>query len=96
MRDGSLSRDDFCIFILLMVRSLSPRLEVVVLDIDWLKEYLEENPHALKHTLYSRGDSSYLLLTAETSELQKFIGKHFSDPKAWMDGKLKFEKVATR
>ena len=45
---------------LLMVRSLSPYLEVVPLDIDWLKDYLEENPRALKHTVYSRGESSYL------------------------------------
>jgi hypothetical protein len=73
---------------LLRVRKFTPTLELELLDYGWLVEHLEHNPKALRHIIVPPeiGDSQEkgtLTLTAETTELQKFLRKHLTNTNAW-------------
>ena len=59
------------------LRSISPK---------WLREYLEENPHAIEH-LTTRDDQ--IVITARTPDLQAFQREHEETPDAWNDGVLR-------
>lgn len=62
-----------------------PTLKMSVLDYDWLTNWLEEHPKALRHHLVTRANDSNgrLVLTADTRELQQFLLKHLPTAKAW-------------
>jgi hypothetical protein len=75
---------------LLKVTRIEPTLEMQVLDYDWLKKLIEQNPKAIRHIvvppkLGESGDG-LLVLTADTAELQKFILKHEQTAGAFGDG----------
>ncbi len=65
---------------LLRVVQIEPTLKAAMLDYSWLKKLLEKSPGAIRHTLIqsdaSNTNSSRIVLTADTTELQKFILKH--------------------
>ena len=57
---------------------------------DWLEELLKNNANAIRHTVvYDSADDTNgrIVLTAETSELQKFILKYSGDTNAWFENK---------
>jgi hypothetical protein len=62
-------------------------LQVKVLNFEWLAKLLEKNPKALRHLLVpnepGNTNNNQLVLTADTSELQKFILKHINDTNAF-------------
>jgi hypothetical protein len=63
----------------LRVYQITPALQMSCMDPKWLKEYLEEQPDALRHE--KQGDR--LLVTASTEQLQAFLIKHGSTDKAF-------------
>jgi len=76
--------------LLLRVNRLQPRLEMDLLDFEWLAKLIEQQPKAIRHTLIPKpggktGDNEGLVLTADTAELQKFILKHLKTEAAWKD-----------
>ena len=65
---------------LLRVARIEPELEMNLLDFDWLKKCLEQDPKAIRHIVVPKklgedGDGD-LALTADTAELQAFLIKH--------------------
>jgi hypothetical protein len=63
-------------------------LRLDALDCDWLEKLVKEDPHAVTHEWLHEpdnppGEDGRVLLTASTAELQSFILKHASDPKAF-------------
>ena len=61
--------------LLVRVTQIEPELKIAFSDFDWLEKYLEAHPKALAHLK----NDDRLLLTASTSELQKFVLKHLGD-----------------
>ena len=74
---------------LLRVDQLAPTVRMAPMDYEWLKEQLNKEPGALRH-LVIRGsdnpDDTRVVLTADTSELQKFLLAHLKTEAAWKDG----------
>ena len=76
--------------VLLRVKSIQPRLEMHLLDYEWLGKLIEANPKAIRHIITPgpAGDSKesdLVTLTADTTELQKFVLKHVKTKEAWGD-----------
>jgi hypothetical protein len=63
------------------VLGIDPKLQLAVMDADWLKKYLKENPKAVAHEVLEDGDR--VVLTASTPELQKFVLQHADDEQLW-------------
>lgn len=57
------------------VRQIAPELQMAAIDLEWLKKYLGEHPRALAHRTHEE-DPGWIVLTAPTDELQKFVRKH--------------------
>lgn len=55
-----------------MVKQTKPALELVSIDLKWLKQHLAEHPDDLSHSTYN----NRTLVTASTQELQNFLLKH--------------------
>jgi len=73
---------------LLWIKSSGPRLELQLMDYEWLAKLLEKEPKTLRHVVVpKKGENTteggQLTLTAETAELQKFIRKHLKNTNAW-------------
>jgi hypothetical protein len=76
------------------VAQISPKLRVAFMNYEWLTQFLKENPRALRHYLMKENDNSdktFVIVTAETADLQKFVLKHYSNTNAWSE-----EGVLTR
>jgi hypothetical protein len=76
--------------LLLRVKSISPTLQLQLLDYEWLTKLVEQNPKAIRHIIVPKeaGDTNeggHLTLTADTSELQKFLLKHLNNTNAWIE-----------
>jgi hypothetical protein len=65
---------------LLKVTRIEPQFEYAIMNYKWLGELLEKNPKAVRHVVVpdESGDASKsrIVLTADTTELQKFISKY--------------------
>lgn len=61
--------------LLLRVVQVEPTLKMAFFDFDWLAKFLENNPGALDH----RAEEDRPLLTASTSDLQKFVLQHLGE-----------------
>ncbi len=48
-------------------------LTMAVMNLDWLRDHLEENPSALEHKMLGKDQ---VLVTAQTPELQAFVLEH--------------------
>jgi hypothetical protein len=74
---------------LLKVEQIQPVLKWSTLNYKWVSEFLEKNPGAVPHTVaYANPDdtnSEYVILTAETKELQKFVHKHLDNTNMFTD-----------
>jgi hypothetical protein len=70
------------------VASISPALQMQEMKYDWLTKLLEENPTAVRHEVITERDSenkdsTRVVLTASTKELQAFVLQHLSTEDAW-------------
>jgi hypothetical protein len=80
---------------LLRVLEIGPGLRVAPLKYDWLQEYLEANPKALRHFVIPGGDQPAdrrLVLTGDTAELQAFVIQQLNNRQAWKD-EVEFKRV---
>ena len=71
---------------LLRVSQFAPTLRFTELNEMWLKDLLDRHPNAVRHHFVQTGEKPEerrVVLTAETSELQKFIIAHLSSKRAW-------------
>jgi hypothetical protein len=74
---------------LLQVHQLNAReLQMSVMDQEWLKQQLQQNPSSIAH-LWVDSDSGSkpngrLVLTADTAKLQAFVLKHAADTNAFV------------
>ncbi len=55
-----------------MVKLSKSSLELVSIDLNWVKQHLADHPNALAHSTFN----SRTLITASTKELQQFLLKH--------------------
>lgn len=55
-----------------MVKLTKSSLDLVSIDLNWVKQHLAEHPDALAHSTFN----SRTLITASTKELQQFLIKH--------------------
>jgi hypothetical protein len=65
-------------------------LQMAFLNPDWIKEYLQEHPDAIKHEKLDE----VILLTAHPKELQAFLQKHDKTKDAWDEGSAMTRQVA--
>ena len=74
---------------LVKLENTGAKLQVKVLNFEWLAKLLEKNPKALRHILVpnepGNTNNNHLVLTADTAELQKFILKHINDTNTFGD-----------
>jgi hypothetical protein len=66
---------DFTVFpghIVMHVAEIEPQLRMAPFDLDWVEDFLEQNPNVLDHAVYD----DRILLTGPTRELQRFLKKH--------------------
>lgn len=68
--------------LLFHIEAIEPNLSMSLLDYDWLEEYIDENPRALKHNIVG---GERILLTGETRELQRFLLKNIGDGELFSD-----------
>jgi hypothetical protein len=68
--------------LLVRVSQFEPTLHLALCDPDWLKKYLQANPKAIAH----RTDEDFIVLTADTADLQKFVMKHLGKGELFSDG----------
>ena len=81
--------DQLPLHYLLKIEKTGSMLQVKVLNFDWIAKLLEKNPKALRHVLVpnepGNTNNNQLVLTASTTELQKFILKHINDTNTFGD-----------
>jgi hypothetical protein len=74
--------------LLMRVFQLTPTLRMAALDYEWLSKLLEKDPAAVRHHLVvtdEKAQNPQIVLTADTPELQKFIGNNLKTEDAWKD-----------
>ena len=62
--------------LLLKVEQIEPTLKIATMNPTWMKYFVTEHPNAIAHRMVFSGD---VVLTASTTELQKFVLKHADD-----------------
>jgi len=65
----------------LLVRQITPTLEMANVEDDWMRDFLKAHPDALRH----EWDDDDILLTAATADLQMFFRNHANDQGAFKD-----------
>lgn len=68
--------------IVMHVADVQPQLKMAFADPDWLEDFLEERPRALRH----RNENGNILLTASTRELQRFLLRHVDGGELFSEG----------
>ena len=63
----------------LYIAQIEPRLQMAMLELDWLKELIEKSPTAIKHEIIDDG----ILVTASTENLQKLWVEHVDTEDAY-------------
>jgi hypothetical protein len=73
---------------LMKVDQIRPTLKLEGMNAEWVQDYLDKNPGALRHILAPNksGDTNqHVVLTADTKDLQKFVLKHMNEPKFFLE-----------
>jgi len=71
-------------YLLRVTRLDESNLEMALMNYDWLKELVREKPAAIRHLWIAENpNSSRLVLTANTAELQAFVLKHRANTNAF-------------
>jgi hypothetical protein len=78
--------------LILKVEQIEPALKIAVMNPEWMKEFLKKHPDAIAHRLVLDGS---VVLTASTSELQKFVLEHVDDNDFFADPIELRRKTAT-
>ena len=77
---------------LMKVEQITPTLKMATLSDEWIGDWIKKHPDALRHQFIPDPNApgkSELVLTASTSELQRFLIKHrktrgaFGEPGVW-------------
>ena len=68
--------------LLIRVSQFEPTLHLALCDPDWLRKYLGQHPKAIAH----RTEEDFIVLTADTPDLQKFVLKHLGKGELFSDG----------
>ena len=76
--------------VLLRIERTQPALETRLLSYEWIENLIEKEPKAIRHSLIPEAgkkgdDAKGFVLTADTTELQKFILKHIQTKEARKD-----------
>jgi len=74
--------------LLIRVFQLTPTLRMAALDYEWLSNLIEKDPATVRHHLVvtdEKAQNAQIVLTADTRELQKFIGNNLKTEDAWKD-----------
>ena len=67
--------------LLMHVAQIEPELRLAFCDFDWLENHLKDNPEALAHLI----EEKRILLTASTSDLQRFVLKYLNNGELFDD-----------
>jgi hypothetical protein len=67
--------------LVLHVAAIEPRLRMALVEVDWLEDFIEENPKVLSHVVHD----DRILLTGQTRELQRFLRKHVDGGELFAD-----------
>jgi hypothetical protein len=67
--------------LLIRVGQIEPQLKLAVCNYDWFEKYLAENPKAIGHHV----EQEHIVLTAPTTDLQKFVLKHLGTNELFKD-----------
>ena len=62
--------------LLLKVEQIQPALKIAAMNPDWMQKFLKQHPDAIAHRVVMEDN---IVLTANTSELQKFVLAHADD-----------------
>ena len=68
---------------LLLMKRDGPRLDVRILNIDSLRQYLETHPSAVTYTVVNHSGDEDILLTAPTNRLRLFLADYVRRPGIW-------------
>jgi len=68
---------------LLLMKRDGPRLDVRILNIDSLRQYLETHPSAVTYTVVNHVGEEDILLTALTNRLRLFLADYVRRPGIW-------------
>lgn len=71
----------------ILIDQIEPTLNYRIMDDDWIADYLEQNPGALKHEFETEyySNEARLLLTASTEDLQAFLIEHIENEDAYSE-----------
>jgi hypothetical protein len=78
--------------LLVRIDQLKPRLKGATMKYEWVVEFLDKNPKALRHHIINndaKAANRELLLTASTEELKRFVAEHLKTEAAWNNFELK-------
>jgi len=76
---------------------VGPTLQVAMLNLDWVRKWLRQNPVSLPHIIVinpehaGNRESDEFILTADTKALQAFVRQHRNDPD-FFTGIVKLER----
>jgi hypothetical protein len=76
--------------LILKVEQIEPALKIAVMNPEWLKEFLKKHPDGIAHRVVF---DENVVLTASTSELQKFVIDHLND-KEFFGGPMELKRKA--
>ena len=76
--------------LILKVEQIEPALKIAAMNPDWMKEFLKKHPEAIAHRVVYDGN---IVLTASTSDLQKFVLDHLND-KEFFGGSMELRRKA--
>ena len=67
----------------ILVEQIEPTLRIRTMDMEWLDDFLVENPEAIAHDTIEEG--TRLIFTASTEELQAFMLEHIDTEGAYAE-----------
>jgi hypothetical protein len=76
--------------LILKVEQVEPTLKIAAMNPDWMKQFLKQHSDAIAHRVVLDGN---IILTASTSELQKFVLEHV-DEQEFFGGAMEMRRKA--
>ena len=76
--------------LILKVEQVEPALKIAAMNPDWMKKFVKQHPDPIAHSVVLDGN---IVLTASTSELQRFVLGHV-DEEEFFGGAMKLRRSA--